>query len=177
MRVRKTKVSYVSLLWCRAERVPPPRHPINVVGRTRQPHRSHTGPWWAHKESAKYMDDEFKMKKTKIKLHKIFCEYIYNCRFLFFQFFFFFFSFPIISRIQLCYIKAKHSHSSARSPMTCRYLCFPSRRLTTAPPFPLPKVSIHHIPLYSHKRPNHKVWASACSAQYLKLEIKPLNRT
>lgn len=36
-------------------------------------------------KSAKYMDDKFKMKKkTKIKLHKIFCEYIYNCRFFFF---------------------------------------------------------------------------------------------
>lgn len=44
---------------------------------------NHTDPTQAGDEhstqkSAKYMDDKFKIKKTKIKLHKIFCEYIYK---------------------------------------------------------------------------------------------------
>lgn len=61
MRVKKTEVSYISFQWRHTERVSPWRQ-NNGVKRNSQPHRSHTGRWWAHstEKSAKYMDENFK---------------------------------------------------------------------------------------------------------------------
>lgn len=82
-----------------------------------------------------------KERRKEIRLHKIFCEYIYNCKFSFL--------YPpclyYFEPIQLCYIKAKHSLLSAQSPMSCRYLCFPSGGWLQFCPSPLSEATIHHI--------------------------------
>lgn len=115
----------------------------------------------AHKKVQSTWMKKFQIKKTKIKLHKIFSVDIFTILdFLsFFCSFLIFFFLPITVML----------HQSKAFPFICSIsydmqvpllsFClpfFPSWGCFHPHPSPLLKVIIHHIPLYWHRRPNHR---------------------
>lgn len=135
----------ISLLLCHAE-----LSPVWQAWETTNPDPTQTSDEHGTQKSAKYTDREPKIKKNK---NKSFIKLPVNI-FTISKFSLFFF----FSRIQLRYIKAKHSRSSAPSPMTCRSLCFPPGGWLVPLVFLLTNATIPHILLRIDTQwPNHSI--------------------